>query len=131
MLWDISSVCTFQKNIMLTTAASFNSLPTILTDMNDLNSNRKRGRTKEEEVINEDMQVDEDCRAIIDLNDDELAIAQVIAQEHLKATLFIQIEIPSKLSILDPPVKIPSDIKWEPVTDCSVKKEVIYQNSII
>ena len=116
---------------MLTTAASFNSLPTILTDMNDLNSNRKRGRTKEEEVINEDMQVDEDCRAIIDLNDDELAIAQVIAQEHLKATLFIQIEIPSKLSILDPPVKIPSDIKWEPVTDCSVKKEVIYQNSII
>ncbi len=116
---------------MLTTAASFNSLPTILTDMNDLNSNRKRGRTKEEEVINEDMQVDEDCRAIIDLNDDELAIAQVIAQEHLKATLFIQIEIPSKLSILDPPVKIPSDIKWVPVTDCSVKKEVIYQNSII
>ena len=42
------------------------------------------------------MQIDEDDgRAIADLNEDEQTIAQQIAQEKIKATLFIHVEIPS------------------------------------
>ncbi len=83
-------------------------------DRNELNSNRKRNRTQEEEqVLEETMQIDEDHgRAICDLNEDELNIAQQIAQEKIKATLFIHVEIPSN-TFKDEKVAPASQVEFE------------------
>ena len=72
----------------------------------ELNSNRKRNRIQEEEQPHEEMQVDEDSRAINELNDKELDIAHLIAQERIKYALFIHVDIPSTFSDVKNPIHV-------------------------
>lgn len=71
-----------------------------------LNSNKKRSRILEnsdceERVYQEDMQVDIPRRDIDELGMDELQVAKKIAQEGIKSSLFIAVDIPASSSRID------------------------------
>jgi hypothetical protein len=85
-----------------------------------LNENRKRHRPFEDEQILEiAMDIDESksvMRAINELSGDELRLAQTLAQEGIKAALFISVEIPDHRTALDSPMDIGSVPTLEKVT---------------
>jgi hypothetical protein len=73
----------------------------MLSMISPLNASRKRNRIQEDGNENADMaEMELDCeekrRPIEELNADELRIAKTIAQEGIKASLFISVEIPSE-----------------------------------